>query len=223
MAGDALQRDLRRMMVLAPLVSLAAAALFVLVIGATAFRERWLQPVLLMLPLACFILLEARLDRRRQVALASIGLVLALVAMAALWVRYSFPDIAAKPPYTAAPFDVLADRIGEAGFSRGTIIGSRAYVSGNLAFRLPEARTLTPEYSRLPIAYPPPFLVVWPAEFVRQAGDVLDVTFRLVCGAPLPPALETISLGAPYWRSDAHTFTLHAAIVERCPADGDAP
>lgn len=209
-----LQRDVQRVVLILPVVSLGVVLLFQLASGAT-FKDRWLQPVLFSLPLACFIAVDPRLDRARQAGLAAVGTLLAIVAMVALLVHNRFPQVWG-PARAAVPFDVIAEEIRQTGFREGTILSLSNYVAGNLLFQLPGARGLTPEYSQLPIVFRPPIMLASENPLDPDSRAEFGGVFRAICGAELPSQIRDVAFSAPYERWPGHEFAVHAAFLPGC-------
>jgi hypothetical protein len=83
--------------------------------------------------------------------------------------------LSGRPQRLAAPYDVLADRLAQAGFGDGTIVAGPGSLVGSLRLRFPRARVLTLEHPQ----YVPPregegqCLVVW------ERGDPARVPPKL--------------------------------------------
>jgi 4-amino-4-deoxy-L-arabinose transferase-like glycosyltransferase len=137
-------------------LTLALHALLIPLAGAVVFSERWMQPALMILPLALFALLARRPPSPRAVraflalALASVVLVLGVrigqYALGADW--------CGKCRHLV-PFAELAEGLKAQGFTRGTIVvpPEEFHIGGNLRVAFPDSRVVDP-------AYPP---AIWPA------------------------------------------------------------
>jgi 4-amino-4-deoxy-L-arabinose transferase-like glycosyltransferase len=206
---------LRRLTLLMPLLCLGLLVVFVVVTRATDFKDRWLQPYLFVLPLTCFVALDHRLDRLRQLMLAGIASFLALFVIAALLVYNRLPELGEHPSNTTAPFAEVVEEIRRQGFVAGTIVSEESFVSGNIAFRLPRTRAATAEYSRLPIRYPTPILLAWEGNDSRPDEET-TAAYQAVCSAPLPTQLNARTIRAPFTGSRRHVFELTVALIENC-------
>jgi hypothetical protein len=214
---------IRRLVQLIPVTCLGLLVLFVLATETTNISDRWLQPYLFLTPLAMFIALEHRLDRARQLAIAGIGAGIAAAVIVALLVYNRLPDLRGHPSRTAAPFEVIAADIRRLGFDRGTIISPQNWVAGNLLFRLPGAAAITPEYTRMPVTYPPPILLATESGW-EESLPALGRAFAEICGGPLPEAIPHATLSAPHIGSALHSYELRVAVILRCSAvAGGAP
>ena len=189
--------------------------MFVLATGSNSINDRWLQPVLFTLPLACAVALEAQLDRRRLMGVAALGSGLAMLVVVLLLAFNRFPDWWGEQSATAAPFKEMVNEVRALGFSRGTIIG-QGFGSGNLIFRLPNTKAVTTEYPGLPIDYEPPVLIVWHRQLSDEERASVGRAYRSMCGQPLPAEVDAKALQAPYVGSAEHLFTLNVALIGRC-------
>ena len=140
------------------LVALGLVLVAVLATRATEVKERWLQPILFLLPLALMILVEPRLTALRARLLAMVMAVIGVVLMVALAVVYLFPDRSGAPLRATAPFGALADDIRKLGFEDGYVLAEDHYIGGNLRLHLPGATVAEPEYG------------LWPLRQGQQAG-----------------------------------------------------
>jgi hypothetical protein len=133
--------------------------LLVPIAGLTQFPERLLQPVLLILPVYLFMLLERGLDGGGPSALAVRRYARALAGLAGLALLARIGIHAAGADYCRGvcrdllPVEALADGLRHAGFSgKGTIVAAHVHLAGNLRVQFPEARVME-------VAYP---ARVWP-------------------------------------------------------------
>jgi len=128
--------------------------LLVLVLGATEFEERWMQPALMMLPVALFALAE----RGRPAAwshrlFGAAVAVLVAVAFAARIVTWQLGADHCGSCRTMVPFAALADQVRAAGFSGGTIAVDDFHIGGNLRAAFPDSRVVEIDYP--PAVFPP--------------------------------------------------------------------
>lgn len=150
---------------------LAAAVLAMLPIaaGTTHILPRWLQPMLVLTPLAFFIRLDvARVSPKRLQGFASFLTVAALAVMAArvgqIWFgsdhggRYQPRDLA---------FARSVARIQAAGFRAGILISRDSLTGANLRLRFPQARLLCTDY---PSCKAPPVPVGEPCLVICNAS-----------------------------------------------------
>lgn len=185
---------------------LIAAALHLLLIpalGATEFKDRLMQPVLQILPIYLFMLVdrsEAGAEAARS--FAAVLLALALAAFAArILVVAAGGDYCGKCR-SVVPFDRIAQGLREAGFSgRGTVLVGDFHAGGNLRVHFPEARVV---YTGAPkTIWPPPkgdgsCLVAWPSDNPRAQGPLAAYLRQELGGAPeTPAAVGTVAAAMP--------------------------
>jgi hypothetical protein len=150
-------------------------------VGAVTFKERWMHPVLAVLPIFLFAFL-----RRGQVSAKSVRIYLAVilvVSLAALGARagrYLLGADYCGKCRELAPFGTLARDLGGAGFTGGTIVAGEFHVGGNLRAAFPESRVME-------ISYPPK---VWPEPRPGEAGGQCLAVWRATTGDAMPAAVS---------------------------------
>jgi hypothetical protein len=142
-SGRQYRRTLERFFLIVGLILAAAVILF----GVTQFKDRWMQPFLLLVPLYVFVRLqdvggiaEGRLQMFACV-LALSGLVFLVTPLAQAWVAPWFGMYSRLH----APFEEVARQLREAGFRKGTIVAETTFIGGNLRLVFPTSRVVTPE------------------------------------------------------------------------------
>jgi 4-amino-4-deoxy-L-arabinose transferase-like glycosyltransferase len=171
-------------------VAFVLMAAGVLALGMTRFKDRWLQPVLVLAPLYLMSrVLAAGGPARRTRLFTGLALVAAVATLLAPAAQIGAGPRLGQHSRLHVPFAGLAAEIRRAGFSDGTILAGDVFLAGNLRLWFPRARLLTPELPRAGVGEGRPLLVVWrsggpdgapPAKLERLAARVT--------GAPLPPA-----------------------------------
>ncbi len=165
------------------------------VLGVTQFRERWMPPVLMALPLFLFLLVETGNPdgpTRRAAALWT-GSVASVSAFAASWlVVMNFLG----PPFCGgcriqAPFPALGAALRQAGFERGTIVARHYHSAGNLLVRFPTSRVVKTghpidlwpdtrggEQCLMAWRVPAPGAAAPPEAMLRHAASLLRIDIR---------------------------------------------
>jgi len=210
------------------IVRLAGTALLlvlvlVLITGATEVRDRWLQPLLFMTPLALFLLFEGRMVKARCDLLATISIVIAIGFMIGLAASHLLPDLFGRAPRATVPYGALSSQIRDLGFRNGHILSDSSYVVGNLKLRFPDSSVSQGEYGLWPAPVPPQdILLAWDSHADEPPGEILAL-YRRLCGpdAPSPPAPE--SLAAPFEHSTAQTYRLRVVLMPMCTPAETAP
>ncbi len=202
------------------LIALGIVLVAVLATGATEVKERWLQPILFMLPLALMILVEPRLNPLRERLLITISAGIGIVLMVALAVTYLLPDLHGGPFRATAPFGPLAEDIRKLGFEEGYVLAEDHYIGGNLKLHLPGVTVAEPEYGLWPIAAgapPMPVLFAWSGKRDKPPRPLRELYDRL-CGPEGYGDPSATRLSAPYEHATEQRYELAVAIVADCPA-----
>ncbi|MBL8793733.1 MAG: glycosyltransferase family 39 protein [Planctomycetia bacterium] len=140
------------------IVAAGVLVLFPIAGGTTHILSRWLQPLLVLVPLTFFARLDpARLDPRRLRGFAAVLALAALAVMAArvgqLWFgsddggRYRSRDLA---------FARSVARLQAAGFRGGVLISRDSLTGANLRLRFPRARLVCTDYPNCQTPPAPP-------------------------------------------------------------------
>ena len=199
-----------------------AAVFLVLVGGAltgqlTYLKFRWLLPALGLAPLYAWWRVV-----RVGYAPERLGWVARLLLAVAVAIAITFVGtvtvgtrLSGRPQWLAEPYDVLADRLAQAGFGDGTIVAGPGPLVGSLRLRFPRARVLTIEHPQ----YIPPraemgqCLVVWergdparvPPKLARFLATALGVR-------PLDPSQVRV-VEAPYHLAPGYVHRIGFVLV----------
>ncbi|WP_006788763.1 glycosyltransferase family 39 protein [Thiorhodospira sibirica] len=179
---------------------LVLCVLLVLLAGVTQFKERWMLPLLVILPLLAFAQLRAvpvvRL-RLRGFLGVSVGVMLAVVLAMAVRVH----DLGSFGPAAARyPFDTAAQELVMRGLDQGLIVGERALWAGNLHLRLPQSTAIFPGVNPKGLGPHtwPSVVLVWDAHRSSTPPAPLLEYAVTVLGLDLEQAVvQQLSLGAP--------------------------
>lgn len=209
----------RRLLALTMVFATVALACALLMVDATALRERWLHPVLLPLPIYLFLLLkDAPPSRVRVLGFFWIIIAVAAGAAAMRMVTYTIEADGCRECRQHAPFAALAEQLRGHGFEGGTIYVDNHFVGGNLRAEFPASRVLEAGYP--PSIFPDDprggqCLLIW-----RQGDGALPPAmaagFAPAFGAEIDPNLNGQSLSAPLLTTDNRPYTLHYTLF----ADG---
>ncbi|MFM2082596.1 MAG: hypothetical protein RL380_1287 [Verrucomicrobiota bacterium] len=144
---------------LAGLLICAALAVF----GQARFKDRWMQPLLFMVPLWLALRVQARLDvgrwrwLRRLAVVVAVGILVAIAAtphwaLANRRLRYLNPD-----------YSAFAAQIKAQGFTRGVMARDGHKLGGNLKLFFPDTPSLGADHPGFSAPTNVPLLVVWNA------------------------------------------------------------
>ncbi|OOG23017.1 glycosyltransferase [Thioalkalivibrio denitrificans] len=185
------------------LFALALLAAMVLILGAAHFKDRWMLPILLLFPLYVFAALRpGAVTPARLRVFVTVCLVMPVLALLVMAGRvHEWPMLDGHHRYSY-PYGELTAEIRNMGFERGLIVADRAFIAGNLRFRLPDSRVMYPGVTGDPLVCGPgeDLLVVWDAdrndEPPRHLRDWLSTHLDLdIAGADLT-ILQTDVQGA---------------------------
>ncbi len=182
------RRSVLRFLGIYMLLAAAFYWLLVPVVGAATFKERWMHPVLVVLPIFLFAILE-----RGKPSVRSMRLYVAVIVVVSLGVvgaragRYLLGADHCGECRELAPFAALAEELRAVGFNGGTIVARGFHVGGNLRVAFPDSRVME-------ISYPP---AVWPAldDGARRGQCLAAWRVREGEGGTMPEALANY-LGA---------------------------
>lgn len=170
-AAAALARLLQRFW----LFALGILVVAVVIIAMARFREHWMQPFLVMLPLYLFLRRPSASPSPRRVVifaavLATVILLLMGWRFVEVWEGHHFRALSRLN----TPYPDLARQITEAGFRDGVIVADHNLLGGNLRFALQDAAVVTTSMAEAGAVVPPgPCLIVWDARRDRNIPDRL--------------------------------------------------
>jgi 4-amino-4-deoxy-L-arabinose transferase-like glycosyltransferase len=209
-AAAALARLLQRFW----LIAFGAMAVAVVIIAMARFREHWIQPFLVMLPLYLFLRRPSANPSPRRMAifaavLATVILLLMGWRFVELWEGHRFR----APSRLNTPYPELARQISAAGFRDGVIVADHNLLGGNLRFVLQDATVVTTRMAEAGAIVPPgPCLIVWDARRDRNIPDGL-AAWVATGGQAAPPVRYAEARGR---RADHALFRLGFIQVPAC-------
>jgi 4-amino-4-deoxy-L-arabinose transferase-like glycosyltransferase len=135
----------------------------VLLVGASSFRSRWFQPVLIGLPVLAVGVLRHRLTPGRMRMIGAIGLATALVVLLLMPGHLWLAVWRGRPFRLSAPFVELSGELGRAAPGVKLMIAEERWLGGNLRLLCPGAQVRVPELPAPPGELTGPCLIVWNA------------------------------------------------------------
>lgn len=120
----------------------------VLIMQVAYVKDRWLQPVLFVIPIFFFSRVAPHSITPRK---CKIFLTITTTTALAIYLALTFRVLGAS--YTKNfcrlnfPFNVMAEDIRKAGFSRGLIISDNRFIAGNMHIQFPDTIALIPGYN----------------------------------------------------------------------------
>ena len=130
------------------LLDLALVLIFLFAAGATDVKSRYLAPLILQVPLALFVWLEAHPATTRQLNIfaGAIAATVVLTYGGLIWQSFFYHEHC-KRCWREMPVVQLAQQMREAGFTGGTIIANEWHLGGNLRLQFPDAAVLVPGFA----------------------------------------------------------------------------
>ncbi|MDD3517438.1 MAG: glycosyltransferase family 39 protein [Chromatiales bacterium] len=164
------------------LTALGLLVLMVVFADAAEFKDRWMIPLLFVLPIQFFAFLDAGTPRRLR-AFAALTLLVPVAVTLTLLVREGTLNLPGIRPPPRPAFAELARLATANGFDGGLIMTQGTWLAGNLLAAFPGSRALGADanYGSTPCAPLDETLLVWnavagavvPGRLARITGDVL--------------------------------------------------
>ncbi|MGB3225690.1 MAG: glycosyltransferase family 39 protein [Desulforhopalus sp.] len=119
----------------------------VLVFKVTYVKDRWLQPLLFLVPLFFFSRLDSSLisPKRFKIFLGVIA-VTATAIYLAFTIRVAGASYIDRFSRLNYPFTAITDDLRQTGFSNGLIISNNRFLAGNMLIQFPDSTALIPGY-----------------------------------------------------------------------------
>ena len=189
------------------LIALGFCLAMIIIFQVTEMKDRWLQPILYLAPIAAALWAFPRLQGWRVGAMLAVSGLCAVLVMVMLPLRtLGGPKIDRINPLNS-PYAALTEQIREAGFRDGAVLASFNLLGGNLRLQFPEASVVTPEYPNFPLPRDRAMLLVWEAtRYAPMPGNLIEL-YQRVTGEPLAtPQPRYIDASMLY--SDRHRMKL---------------
>ena len=209
-AAAALARLLQRFW----MIALGILVVAVVIVAMARFREHWMQPFLVMLPLYLFLRRPSASPSPRRMAIFAVVLATVILLLMGwrfveLWEGHRFRALSRLN----TPYPQLARQIAEAGFREGVIVVDHNLLGGNLRFVLQDATVITLPMVKAGATVPPgPCLIVWDARRHLYLPDRL-VAWASASEQGPPPAQYAEARGR---RADRALFRLGFIQLPAC-------
>jgi lipopolysaccharide core galacturonosyltransferase RgtB len=137
------QRFLQRL-----LLFLAIALLLVVLVGKVTYvKDRWLQPLLFIVPIVFFARLDQQaVSERRYLLFFRVVGIAALAVYAAFTLRVIAASHSGSFCRLNYPFGAFAVDLRNLGFDQGIVVSDDRFVAGNLHLQFPESPAVIPDY-----------------------------------------------------------------------------
>ncbi|MBZ9792783.1 glycosyltransferase family 39 protein [Rhizobium sp. 3T7] len=198
--------------------------LLVFAIGITSMRDRWVLPLLFLMPIAFCLKMQARGIRAEDFAKRFFVAPLAvmIVVPSLVFVRANVPTLFGRPEAYNAPYEEFVSRIlAEEGKRPGLVLTDGWAASGNLRLQLPDVPTLCTFFGNLEVDHEwtaeKPILAVW---LTSKEGTALQPELDAWVQRNLGPqysavAVKHMSVGYVHGRPEDQRLFGYAWIYPR--------
>lgn len=194
--------------------------LVVLLFKVTYVKDRWLQPLLFVVPIFFFSRLSpAEITGKKFRTYLAVVLVGAIGIYAAFTFRVVGVAVTGSYCRLNYPFPSFADDLRGAGFREGLIISNDRFLAGNLHLQFPTSTAIVPDYRLETLVAKDRYsavAVIWNAAESRAVPADLEVFLRETYGfraADYPIRY----VDHPYLYADTDTVTLAMLLIPRPP------
>lgn len=155
-------KNYRRLVERILLVSLLLCAALALFFQAH-FKDRWMQPVLFITPVALTLWFQRRFGAARWKSLLVLNATIAVAVLVALAATPVWAAATKQHRYLSLDYAELAAQLRQHGFSRGVIVAENRKTGGNLKLFLRDSLVLAPEAPEFTAPANAPCALVWKA------------------------------------------------------------
>jgi 4-amino-4-deoxy-L-arabinose transferase-like glycosyltransferase len=125
------------------------AVLSVVFLKVTEFKDRWLQPLYIVLPIFLVVILQPVLTTRRLNTLFCLSALVTLTVGITASGRLYFAEARGRRDVLTAPFSRLTQDLGGAAHRANFIVGGNYWLAGNLRLWFPSKKACSPD----PVSY----------------------------------------------------------------------
>ena len=205
---------IQRMMI----VGLILCFIAVFAFHVTALRARWLQPLLISLPLVLVGWTQPRLDQKRINFVFTLAAMMMLLVPVTLYGRVRAAAWFGRTTHLNTPYRSFAEQIRATGFARGLIIAEGHQLGGNMRLQFPDSTTVAAQNIRIPMPSTNylPTLIVWqPIGKLQMPQPLLKFSEREFDFDRNQVRVQEISAPALY--APDKVETLHFTVVNARP------
>jgi 4-amino-4-deoxy-L-arabinose transferase-like glycosyltransferase len=205
---------IQRMMIIGLILCFIAVFAF----HVTALRARWLQPLLISLPLVLTGWSQPRLDSKRINFVFALAAMMMLLVPVTLYGRVVAASWFGRTTHLNTPYRTFAEQIRSAGFTRGLIIAEGHQLGGNLRLQFPDCIVVAAQNIEVPMPATNymPTLIVWqpivkmqmPRPLLKFSEQEFDFDVNQV---------RVQEISAPVLYAPAQVEKLHFALINARP------
>ncbi|WP_208990974.1 glycosyltransferase family 39 protein [Pseudovibrio sp. Tun.PSC04-5.I4] len=199
---------IRLLITLIVVFGLTITAVSVFASGATVVKDRWLQPVLFLAPLAAALWIFSEVSMRQTKMLFGSAGALAVLICVLIPLNFVFGNFK-KPSAHSLPSLAIVDTLSQYGVR--SVLTTSHSLAGNVGDLRPEWSISIPEYSGLGIVYPMPIAVLWKGHSQDVPAN-LAALYEKLEGVPLPRA-EVHREATPYLNWSEYPFDYSFIVI----------
>ena len=158
---DAQTVSYRRLLQRTLIAAVLLACVAVLVLKMPTITTRWLQPLMVVVPVYAVLTLADRIDAGKFRRLATITAVVACLIPALLAARTLLRPLTGDYVTLNAPMAEFARQLRQRGFDGGVIVSNDRWLAGNLKLFFPDSVGLVPEFAHFAASGDKSWLVIW--------------------------------------------------------------
>jgi 4-amino-4-deoxy-L-arabinose transferase-like glycosyltransferase len=179
----------------APLVSLVGKSLVagivltllvVIAFRVTFLRDRWVQPLMFMLPIYLVGYVGQQLEDKHFKRMFGLAVIVAITVLTVMNVTVIGANVLKRSHNLNIPYPALAAELRKTGFERGAIVANGFLLGGNIKSQFRNCRVIVPELEEKE-APARPTLLIWsartsdvPADFIAYASRVIGAKSEMV-------------------------------------------
>jgi 4-amino-4-deoxy-L-arabinose transferase-like glycosyltransferase len=171
----------------APLVSLVGKSIVagivltlivVIAFRVTFLRDRWVQPLMFMLPIFLVGCVSQQLEEKHFKRLFGLAVIVAITVLTLMNITVIGANVLKRSHNLIIPYPALAAELRKMGFKNGGIVANGFLLGGNMKNQFRDCRVLVPELEE---KSPParPTLLIWSARSSELPGDFIAYASRL--------------------------------------------
>lgn len=162
------------------LIGLGLVVVIAMAFQVTRLKARWLQPLLIVLPIVLVAAVRPRLTAagRWRLAVSVCGVMLVVPVL--LYGRVVAAGLTGKTTSLNQPYAAWAGELRDTGFTLGNILANDKTLAGNLKLQFPDSRVVMPEFIDVSLLTNAPVLIVWkPAESETARAEAMQFAARM--------------------------------------------
>lgn len=161
------------------LVGFALVLIVVIATHVTYLRDRWIQPLIFVLPILLVGLVRDQLTPKSAKTLFAISAAVALIVLTAINFTVIGANALKRSHNLNIPYPALGAQLRAAGFENGTIIANGFMLGGNLKNQFRQSHVIVPELHE-PNPATRPTLIIWSARLDDSPDDFLTYAARVL-------------------------------------------